>query len=309
MHASLLGILLLAVQTHGHLDSTEVARVLAELKVVDSTVCELAGQALTNYGGFWGGGRDFSSTVMPMPRPMPTPMPMPGGGGGIAGVMRDVTHGNRDHKSGVDAATLGAFRAVLRDDNRCVRNIAARVLGNHNPAGTYELFIGLLRDAKPGLRETGAIGLGELEDSRAIGPLGDALDDAEAAVRARAAWALGEIDEAAAIDPLARALKDRAPEVRRAAVWALGEIENVRAVRPLGEALNDASLDVRLTAAWALGEIEDESAVPLLATRGRWAKSKVPKPLPRWARWCATPPSRYARPPSGRWVRSRRGAA
>ncbi len=63
MHASLLGILLLAVQTHGHLDSTEVARVLAELKVVDSTVCELAGQALTNYGGFWGGGRDFSSTV------------------------------------------------------------------------------------------------------------------------------------------------------------------------------------------------------------------------------------------------------
>jgi len=40
------------------------------------------------------------------------------------------------HRPGIDTPTLGAFRAVLRDDNRCIRTIAARVLGNHGPAGT-----------------------------------------------------------------------------------------------------------------------------------------------------------------------------
>src|SRR5918996_6032024 len=59
-------------------DSAEVARLLASLRASDSTVCELAGRALTNFGGMW--HREWDA---PMPMPMPTPMPMPFAGGGV----------------------------------------------------------------------------------------------------------------------------------------------------------------------------------------------------------------------------------
>lgn len=231
MHMPVLAILLLAVQSHPKLDSASVSRVLAQLKTSDSIVCALAGQALTNYGGFRGWG--YADPGMPMPRPMPTPMPMPNGGGGGGG---HINFNIDEASDGIDRATLGAFRAMIRDENRCVRNIAARVLGSHGGSGTYELFLGLLREARTDLRETGALGLGELEDTRAIGPLSDVLG------------------------------RDAEPSVRMTAAWALGEIEDMRAVRPLSVALNDASLDVRLAAVWALGEIEDADAVPILIT-------------------------------------------
>jgi len=80
MIAPLLASLLLVAQNRPALDSATVTRVLNQLKASDSAVCVLAGEALTNYGGFW--RRSFADPGMPMPQPMPTPMPMPGGGGG-----------------------------------------------------------------------------------------------------------------------------------------------------------------------------------------------------------------------------------
>src|SRR5436309_9562720 len=82
MIAPLIASLLLGLQNQPPLDSATVARVLGQLRTSDSVVCALAGQALTNYGGFW--GRAYSDPGMPMPRPMPTPMPG-GGGGGVGG--------------------------------------------------------------------------------------------------------------------------------------------------------------------------------------------------------------------------------
>src|SRR5216110_1510681 len=144
MIAPLLASLLLVVQNRPALDSATVTRVLTQLKASDSTVCALAGEALTNYGGFW--GHSFGQPGLAMPQPMPTPMPMPGGGGG--GGVHFAMHGrSRD----VDPAVLRAFRAVIRDDNRCIRNIAARVLGNHGGSASYDLFLGLLRDSRADL--------------------------------------------------------------------------------------------------------------------------------------------------------------
>ena len=195
MIAPLLASLLLVVQNRPALDSATVTRVLNQLQASDSTVCALAGEALTNYGGFW--GHRFADPGMPMPQPMPTPMPMPGGGPGEVHV--DMHENTRD----MDPAVLRAFRAVIRDDNRCVRNIAARVLGNHGGSEAYNLFIGMLKDARADFRETGALGLGERQDSRAITPLSDALgSDASPAVRMTAAWALGELEEKIAVAPL-----------------------------------------------------------------------------------------------------------
>jgi hypothetical protein len=190
MHTPLLGILLLALQSPVRLDSAELARVLAQLRASDSTVCELAGQSLADYGGFWGRGRDFSNASLPMP----------GGGGGRAGVMRDVMHGHEGHKSGIDNATLGAFRAVLRDDNRCIRNIAARVLA--------------------------AWALGEIEAESGVEPRLAALKDPDIDVRVAAAWALGEIESPLALDGLKAAQQDVSGAVRRAATWALRQIDD-----------------------------------------------------------------------------------
>jgi len=191
--------LLVTVQNPSTLDSATVTRVLSLLKTSDSTICKLAGQAMTNYGGWWGWGGWYSDPSMPMPRPMPTPMPMPGGGGG--GVHVEM----HERSSDIDPGALRAFRSFVRDENRCVRGIAVRVLGNHGGSGEYDLFISLLRDARADLRETGALGLGEMEDSRAISPLSTALsDDDTPAVRMTAAWALGEIEDKVAIRARAR---------------------------------------------------------------------------------------------------------
>jgi hypothetical protein len=93
MHAPVAAALVLALQGAARLDSAEVARVLAQLKASDSTVCELAGQALTNFGGWW---RRDSNYGMAMPRPMPTPMP---GGGGAGHIASEVM---RAHRGGPD---------------------------------------------------------------------------------------------------------------------------------------------------------------------------------------------------------------
>ena len=143
MIAPLLGSLLLVAppQVQPQLDSATVIRILSQLRTSDSAICALAGQALTNYGGFWGWSN--SDPGMPMPRPMPTPMPMPRGGGG--GVHVEM----HERGSDINPAVLRAFRAFIRDDNRCVRNIAARVLGRHGGSNAYDLFVALLRESRP----------------------------------------------------------------------------------------------------------------------------------------------------------------
>src|SRR2546425_12595440 len=90
-------------------DSSHVARVLALLETSDSTVCELAAQAISNAWGW-----SWQPHLLPTPMPMPAPMPMP--------MMREG-HGPRarvhvNHRAGwrgADSAAFGAFRALLRD--------------------------------------------------------------------------------------------------------------------------------------------------------------------------------------------------
>src|SRR5438874_3874545 len=241
-------------------DSARVARVLALLETSDSTVCELAAQAISNAWG-WSWQPQLLPTPMPMPMPAPMPMPMMRKGHGPRARMH-VNH--RARWRGADSVAFGAFHAVLRDDNRCVRNIAARVLGRAGAPGSFDAFVALLRETAPGLRETGALGLGELKDRRALRPLQDALRDRDARVRAMAARAVGELADSGSVAVLAKALGDDATPVRQTAAWALGRLESPGALSALGGALKDTSPDVRRTAAWALGATEDRAAVDLL---------------------------------------------
>src|SRR5256885_10270234 len=119
-------------------DSERVARVLALLETSDSTVCELAAQAISN---IWGWSWQPQPFATPMPIPMPAPMPMPRMRQGHAAHARvRLNHGAGWR--GTDSAAFGAFRAVLRDDNRCVRNIAARVPGRAGAPRGYGALLG-----------------------------------------------------------------------------------------------------------------------------------------------------------------------
>src|SRR5207247_9276755 len=105
------------------MDSSAVARVLALLKTSDSTVCDLAGQAISNSWGFPGEPRLFPT---PMPMPMPTPMPMPMAmrmGTRVPHVRVHVRHGPA--WSGADAVGSGGLRAVLRARSAWRRDPAA----------------------------------------------------------------------------------------------------------------------------------------------------------------------------------------
>src|SRR5207247_9008898 len=99
------------------MDSGAVARVLALLKTSDSTVCELAGQAISNSWGFPWEPR-LLPTPMPMPMPTPMPMPMPRRVGIRVPHIHVPVHHPADWRP--DDATLSrAFRAVPPDDSTC----------------------------------------------------------------------------------------------------------------------------------------------------------------------------------------------
>ena len=104
-----------------------------------------------------------------MPTPMPVPMPMPFGGGGAGSSGPKVSH--RVNRA-LDAKVLAVFRTALRDQSRCVRRIAARMVAREEPAWAASEFSALAKDADAGLREIGLLGLGELED-----PTHDRHDD------------------------------------------------------------------------------------------------------------------------------------
>src|SRR6478672_2685512 len=123
---SILPVLLtaaLAAQQPDLRDADAVNRLLASLRTADPVVCEMAGRTLTNQ---WGWGAELGDEPMPtpMPTPMPVPMPMPfaGRGPGISG-----PHVGPRGGATLDAKVLAVFRAALRDQNRCVGRIAARM--------------------------------------------------------------------------------------------------------------------------------------------------------------------------------------
>src|SRR5207249_3242381 len=100
-------------------DSARVARVLALLETSDSTVCELAAQAIGSVWGWSWQPEVFPIPMpMPMPMPMPAPMPMPMMRQGLHGPRARVHVSHRAGWGGADSAAFGAFRAALRDDNR-----------------------------------------------------------------------------------------------------------------------------------------------------------------------------------------------
>ena len=246
----------LAVQQPDLRDAESVTRLLASLRAADPAVCELAGRTLTNHWGWMGDAGDEPMPA-PMPMPMPAPMPMPfaGRGPGISGpnVSYRAGHGAR-------AQVLAAFRTALRDQSRCVRRIAARMVAREQPTWASTEFGAMAKDADAGLRETGMLGLGELEDPRTIGAMTSGLGDRDVAVRAMAAWALGQLRNS-----------------KRSPLWGRPSATTRRssAGEPPGRWARS-----KTRRRWRRSSGRSATATPRCGARrrGPWARSRAPRP-------------------------------
>ena len=184
-------------------DSAAVMAVVESVRGANPVVCELAARTVENQWG-WGMSSNFRA-----PRDATVRAAL------------DVTHGRR-----APDAAVPALAAALRDDDACVRRLAAPLLGRVRTPATLAALRSALRDERPATRQGAATALGFGEDPAAIPALLGGLQDAEPRVRAACAWALGEIEDSRAIGALVRVLReDRDADVRAAAAWALGSIE------------------------------------------------------------------------------------
>ncbi|HUF12560.1 MAG TPA: HEAT repeat domain-containing protein [Longimicrobiales bacterium] len=154
----------------------------------------------------------------------------------------------------LDAADVPVLAAGLRDGDRCVRSMAARVLGAAGPEGARTL-VDALEDDAPVTRAAAAEGLGYAEHDVGVRPLIARLRDDDSRVRATAAWALGRMEAHEAVAPLGDALADPVLEVRLAVVEALGDLEFRGALELLLPQLADDDARIRAAAARAIGEI------------------------------------------------------
>ena len=162
-----------------------------------------------------------------------------------------------------DPRAIAPLISALWDEDIEVYEAAVEALDKINPKWmeTVEAknkvteFINALKDENSCLRYVAAEALGEIKDPRAVEPLIFALKDEESGVRSAAAKALGKIEDPRAVEPLISALKDKDWDVREAAAEALGEIKDPRAVAPLISALKDKVWNVHKAATKALEKI------------------------------------------------------
>ena len=102
------------------------------------------GRAIAHeFGGSGSWGSDDSMSA-PMSMPMRVPMPMPFAGRGIAPF---ASRPGPRMQTQMHAGALATFRAALRDQNHCVRHIAARVVARERPTWAPAEFATLAKDA------------------------------------------------------------------------------------------------------------------------------------------------------------------
>jgi len=201
-----------------------------------------------------------------------------------------------------EAVPALALRLKARDEEGCMRVLAARTLGElSDPRAVEPLFTALL-DHDPSVRQAAAQALGRFKEKRVLTMLLEATKDRYDGVRVAAGRAIGNIGDTSVVPALVRQLESPERGHRHAAGVALGALADPRGIEALirrlerdretgipqwgpevlGESrspqavdflcslLDDHRLQVNLIAAGALGRIRDPRAVtPLIgALRG-----------------------------------------
>jgi len=162
---------------------------------------------------------------------------------------------------------LNPIISALGDNNRNVRVVAARLLGEmKNPKATIPL-IQALEDPEADVREAAAEALKKIKDPKAIAPLVHALKSNNAHVREYVVKTLGAFQDHRAIEPMMDVINDKDPKVRTAVVEVLGDAKDPRSADLLVKALSDFDEGVREKTAESLGKIGSRQAVDALLLR------------------------------------------
>ncbi len=172
-------------------------------------------------------------------------------------------------KIGIEA--VDPLITALQDENRDVREVAAKLLGQIEDGRAVVPLGAALKDQDVGVGAAAIKALGQI-GVPAIGSLVDALNDNGLSrhIHGDAAEVLGEIGDVQAVEPLIDALNDKNKDVliRRNVAESLGKIGDVRAIESLTVALNDHKSDKNYSVSWnavkALGQIGDAQAVTTL---------------------------------------------
>lgn len=184
-------------------DSAATMAIVESARGANAVLCELAARSVESEWG-WGGATDGRAPQDVSVR-----------------AALDQTRGRRTPPS-----LVAPLAASLRDDDACVRRMAAPLLARVRTLAANQALRSALQNERAATREAAALGLGYTGDPAVIPALLGGLQDAEARVRVACAWALGEIEDVRAIGALVRVLReDRDADVRQAAAWALGSIE------------------------------------------------------------------------------------
>jgi len=185
-------------------DSAATLALVEAARGANAVLCELAARTVELQWGWGNSGMDVRA-----PRDA------------TARLALEQTRGRRTSPS-----LVPALAASLRDDDDCVRRLAAPLLARVRTLTSNQALRLALQHERATTREAAALGLGYTGDPAVIPALLAGLQDAEARVRMACAWALGEIEDQRAVGALVRLLReDRDVDVRRAAAWALGSIE------------------------------------------------------------------------------------
>ncbi len=157
-----------------------------------------------------------------------------------------------------------SFLEALKDNNRGVRVVAARLLGELKDPVSAPALIAALDDVDTDVRIAAKESLYKIKDTRAINSLVAALKAENPEVRSQIVGALSEYKDHRAIEPLLASIKDTNADVRIRTIKALMELDDPRVVQPLTEALQDYQPSVRIAAANALKAVQDPRAASAL---------------------------------------------
>jgi len=186
-------------------DTASVSRLLAVARGSNPLVCEMVVRTADQHGSWsnWGSVGGSALTL-----------------DSASSVLLDWVH-----KSHNDPALVPPMRAAMREDDGCVRRVAASLLAHVDHQSAIDALRAGLNDANAGTREVAALGLGMADDKSAVDALEAKLADDATPVRRAAAWALGELEMKKSIPALIHVLaRDPDAGVRQAAAWAIGSI-------------------------------------------------------------------------------------
>ena len=224
-------------------DTARVTQLLAKVRGLDPTICQLVRRALDNrFGNWYGGG------LMHDP----------------AGIGADDLLSGWDYKSGLTASVIPLLRRSLGEADACVRHTSAQLLGRWQTIDLASELRTELGSTSATTREAALLALGHHDRPANREAAERGLRDPELSVRITAAWALGMIEQRDAVSALSAHAGDPDVRMRRTVAWALGTIEDRSAIATLTRMLTDAEASVRIQAAHALGSIEDAEAIPAL---------------------------------------------